>query len=1334
MRKRLAILLCLTMTLMMGVPAAAFEKMTFTAELSTNRLDQSDADQTVTLSLTAGAEIELDAIEYKVVTPWDTATVTPDALVEDYSFKGADYTSADGGCHVAWGTDDMENTTATNLGTFTITIPGGTPGGDYTIEVSDIETTRDYGDDGYAGSATAALTIVGKTVAVTGVSLDQTELALTIVDGTAGTANLTATVDPTTATDTSVKWTSSDESVATVTPIAGDPTATPAAGVNQALVEAKGSGEATITVTTTDGGKTAECKVTVTIPVKDLTLQDPAGNSSGELEMGSTLTLTPVFNPSNATNQEVTWGTSDESVATVENGVVTPVAVGGPISITARSAADTDIVATYTLTVVPVPITGISLNVTDLSLEKEETLQLEATIAPANANQAVSWSASNPEYVDVDNEGNVTAGTTVTEKPVTITATSVEDPQWSATCYVTVTPIKVKEILLPDTLTLGVNDDPYDLSQDVTVGPSNADDKSLTWSVEGTAVTVDDSGIVTAVAEGEATVTATAKDGSGVSGSCKVTVIIPVTGVNVDPVEKTILVGESTTLTAMVEPPEASNSNVTWSSDDDSIATVDEKTGEVTGVAVGKVKINATTEDGGFVNFCTVTVNPVPVNYITVTDPDGFNYSSIEHSSDITTRTVQLTAEIDPPNATYQDLQWTSDDDTIATVDNNGLVTVGQKTGSVIITATQVLPLGSTETPASESYDLTVIPIAVTGVTLDKSTAGLTVSGDSLTLTATVEPRDADNQNVDWSISDPSVAELTVSGLTATVTALAEGTATVTVTSTEDDEFYDTCEITVSPKEIPATGVTLNKENAELKVGDSLGLTATLEPPDANTGTGLTWSSSDPAVATVDGGAVTAVGGGTATITVTTEDGYSASCNVTVTVPVTGVALDQTSLTREVGELQVLTATVSPSDATNQNVTWSSSDEAVATVDGSGVVTAEGAGTATITVTTEDGGYTATCTVTVTKPDEPVTTFTITLNALGGTVSPTTLTTNAEGKVSSLPTPTNSGYTFDGWFTKESGGDAVGVATVFTADTTIYAHWSKSSGGGGGGGGNTTSHSIKIAPVENGTITTSTVSAADGNVVTITATPKAGYELDAITVTDALSKPVEVEMKDGGKATFAMPPRSVTVNATFKEKGAASPGETPASDVELPFLDVDKTDDYYDDVAGVYAKGLMFGMSDSSFGPAISTERAMIVTILYRLEGEPAVTGTAPFSDIAADQYYTNAVIWAAQTGVAAGYPDGSFQPTKTITREEMAAFFYRYAVLKGYTTAYEGNVHGYLDADSISDYAITSVNWALANGYLLDSNNYILPQSLGNRAQLAIFLNRFSDAIAATE
>ncbi len=641
-----------------------------------------------------------------------------------------------------------------------------------------------------------------------------------------------------------------------------------------------------------------------------------------------------------------------------------------------------------------------------------------------------------------------------------------------------------------------------------------------------------------------------------------------------------------------------------------------------------------------------------------------------------------------------------------------------------------MLPLGSTETPASASYNLTVIPIAVTGVTLDKSTAGLTVSGDSLTLTATVEPRDADNQNVAWSISDPSVAEITVSGLTATVTALAEGTATVTVTSTEDDEFYDTCEITVSPKEIPATGVTLNKENAELKVGGSLGLKAALVPPEATTSKTFTWSSSDPAVATVEDGGVTAVGGGTATITVTTEEGLTASCVVTVTVPVTNISLDESGIALEVGENQVLTETVNPSDATNQNVTWSSSDEAVATVDG-GDVTAVGAGTATITATTEDGSFTATCSVTVT---EPATTYTITLDANGGTVSPATLTTGEDGKVSSLPTPSYSGYTFDGWFTAASGGDSVGVATVFTADTTIYAHWSKSSGGGGGGSGGSTSHSVKISAVENGTVTTSTVSAADGNVVTITATPKAGYELDTITVTDALNRPVEVEMKDGGKATFAMPPRSVTVNATFKEKGAASPGETPASDVELPFLDVDKTDDYYDDVAGVYAKGLMFGMSDSSFGPAISTERAMIVTILYRLEGEPAVTGTAPFSDIAADQYYTNAVIWAAQTGVAAGYPDGSFQPTKTITREEMAAFFYRYAVLKGYTTAYEGNVHGYLDADSISDYAITSVNWALANGYLLDSNNYILPQSLGNRAQLAIFLNRFSDAIAATE
>lgn len=170
---------------------------------------------------------------------------------------------------------------------------------------------------------------------------------------------------------------------------------------------------------------------------------------------------------------------------------------------------------------------------------------------------------------------------------------------------------------------------------------------------------------------------------------------------------------------------------------------------------------------------------------------------------------------------------------------------------------------------------------------------------------------------------------------------------------------------------VAVTGVSLDKPTLAIEVGDTETLTATIAPEEATDKT-VTWSSDNETVATVDGdGAVTAVAEGTATVTVTTKDGgKTASCTVTVVpegnlVAVTGVTLDQPELTLKIGRNATLTATVAPEEATDKGVTWSSDDETVATVDSDGVVTAVAEGTATVTVTTDDGGKTASCAVTV---------------------------------------------------------------------------------------------------------------------------------------------------------------------------------------------------------------------------------------------------------------------------------------------------------------------------------------------------------------------------------
>ena len=249
--------------------------------------------------------------------------------------------------------------------------------------------------------------------------------------------------------------------------------------------------------------------------------------------------------------------------------------------------------------------------------------------------------------------------------------------------------------------------------------------------------------------------------------------------------------------------------------------------------------------------------------------------------------------------------------------------------------------------------------------------------GDVETLIVIINPSNASNKNVYWTSSDSSVATVDNAGK---VTAVKAGSATITVT-TEDGGKTATCSITVKENLYPVTGMTLDKNSIELTEGDVTILTATVNPSNASN-KNVYWTSSDQSIATVDNaGKVTAVKAGSATITVTTEDGgKTATCKVTVKAkvyPVTGVTLDKTSVELTEGDVTVLTATVTPSNASNKNVYWISSDSSVATVDNAGKVTAVKAGSATITVTTEDGGKTATCKVTVKAKVYPVTGVTL---------------------------------------------------------------------------------------------------------------------------------------------------------------------------------------------------------------------------------------------------------------------------------------------------------------------------------------------------------------------
>ena len=256
--------------------------------------------------------------------------------------------------------------------------------------------------------------------------------------------------------------------------------------------------------------------------------------------------------------------------------------------------------------------------------------------------------------------------------------------------------------------------------------------------------------------------------------------------------------------------------------------------------------------------------------------------------------------------------------------------------------------------------------IAVESVSLDKATKTLFV-GSTFTLTATVMPENAYDKRVNWKSSNTSVA--TVSD--GVVTAKAAGTAKITAT-TVDGAKVASCTVSVQQApNVAVTGVSLNKSSADLSVGETETLTATITPSNA-TNQNVTWSSSNTIVASVSSnGVVTAKASGTAKITVKTTDGnWTASCDITVrnsVITVTGISLNRTSVNLVIGQTETLAAIITPTNATDKNVTWSSSNTDIATVSSSGVVTAKAVGTVTITATTVDGNKTATCTVVVEK-------------------------------------------------------------------------------------------------------------------------------------------------------------------------------------------------------------------------------------------------------------------------------------------------------------------------------------------------------------------------------
>ena len=436
--------------------------------------------------------------------------------------------------------------------------------------------------------------------------------------------------------------------------------------------------------------------------------------------------------------------------------------------------------------------------------------------------------------------------------------------------------------------------------------------------------------------------------------------------------------------------------------------------------------------------------------------------------------------------------------------------------------------------------------VPVAGVKLDKY-AILITEGDKSTLSATVLPSNASNKDVSWASSDANIATVSKDG---EVTGIKPGSTTVTVT-TIDGKKTAKCQVAVEKRIYPVESVSLDKASLELTEGDKATLTATILPENASN-KNISWTSGDEKVATVSAaGEVTAVAPGKATITVTTEDGNkTAKCEVTVNKKiyhVESVSLDKASLELTEGDKATLTATVFPDNATNKNVSWTSSDEKIATVSANGEVTAIAHGKATITVTTEDGAKTAKCEVTVNAKTIHV--ESITLNktelrlerldryTLTATVQPDNAT-NKEVKWST--SDDNIVAFFFGDIMAKQAGTAIITATTVDGGLTATCE--------------VTVKEIGAIDVTGISLNKSTTTLFIGKKETLVATITPSNATDK-TVTWDSSDPTVASAKDG--EVTALKAGKTTITATSKDGGYTAACEVTVSD-QSPEIKIDK--------------------------------------------------------------------------------------------------------------------------------------------------------------------------------
>ena len=737
------------------------------------------------------------------------------------------------------------------------------------------------------GKATITATCSGKEakceITVVSLALKSISIPEELSINKGETKNITVTYNPEDTVDSkNITWTSSDETVAKVMEISE----------GKAAVQAVSAGNATITAkSSVDGVKAATCEVTVSVKLNGITLN----KTDFDLNKGKEETLKVTYNPEDATNKTVTWTSSDTSVATVENGKVKAIAVGNAtiVALCDGQQAEATVHVKSPLESISIKDKGAKTTIEPL---REEKVEIVYNPTDTTDDKNVTWTSTDSSIVTVtpdsesDNKskaiikalkpGSADITAKVGDKTVTLT---VDVPE------VNVTKFEINKI---DPKIVVSNEEAIEL----VMYPDNATSSiiSSTWaSSDETIATVTPDptnklkAVIKGVKGGKATITATilvshntasidaltiADTMETLTATINVSIEVPLESISlsldgnaISNTTYTMNKGATITPSVVINPVDTTDdTTVTWASKNTEVATVD-ATGKITAVKAGQAIIEA--KVGDKTSSFTVDVK-VPMTGI-----------SLKSSTDLIKNQKETLVVSFLPADTTDDrtIAWSSSDNSVATVDSNGVVTA-LKEGTATITA----KCGTFQ----KECTVKVTEVKLTGIAIKNKTEEI-LKGEEVDLGIIFTPEDTtDSKDVVWTSSDETVIEIDETGK---IKALKAGKATITAKS---GDYTDSIDITV--KEIPITAVEIELENNKLKVGETITLVTSIKPVDTTDGKKLTYVSSDESILKVDeNGKVTAVKEGKAFITVVAENGVKSQVEIEVVGETSNVKKDK---------------------------------------------------------------------------------------------------------------------------------------------------------------------------------------------------------------------------------------------------------------------------------------------------------------------------------------------------------------------------------------------------------------------------------------------------------